>query len=48
MCVSPLCKQVTFVGELDSMDPPFEVLGPLVESCTQYYPERVNVEFVQV
>lgn len=40
--------QISFVDDLDSMNPSFDVIGPLVESCTTYYPERVNAEFVQV
>ncbi len=40
--------QVSFVDHLDMMNPSFEAMGPLVESCTEYYPERVNAEFVQV
>lgn len=40
--------QISFVDDLDSMNPSFDVIGPLVESCTAYYPERVNAEFVQV
>lgn len=40
--------QVTFVDDLDSMDPPFSVLGPLVSNNTDQYPEKVNAEFAQV
>ena len=40
--------QISFVDDLDSMNPSFDVIGPLVESCTACYPERVNAEFVQV
>eukprot|EP01032_Pedospumella_encystans_P023501 gene23501-26605_t len=39
---------ISFVDDLDSVNPSFDVIGPLVESCTACYPERVNAEFVQV
>lgn len=43
-----LTPQVVFVDSLDAMDSTFEVLGPLLESCTAAFPQRVNAEFVQV
>ena len=42
---NPHC--VIFVDSLDHMNPPFPVLGPLLESHPSF-PERVNVHFVKV
>ena len=38
---------VVFVPDLDHMQWPFEVIGPLVETHAAF-PERINVEFVQI
>lgn len=38
---------IIFVEDLDSMDPPFSVIGPLAEK-SPVFPEKVNTEFVQV
>ena len=38
---------IIFVDSFDKMDPPFSVVGPLVESH-EMFPEAVNAEFVEV
>ena len=39
--------KVIFVDDLTTMSPPFQVLGPSLESHLMF-PQRVNAEFVQV
>ena len=36
------------MDSLSDMDPPFEVVGPLLEAYTAAFPDRVNAEFVEV
>ena len=38
---------VIFIDDLDSMDPPFSSVGPVIENHPAF-PERVNAEFAQV
>lgn len=38
---------ITFVEDLDTMEPPFSTIGPLFEKHPMF-PEKVNAEFVQV
>eukprot|EP00607_Mallomonas_marina_P008492 CAMPEP_0182416626 /NCGR_PEP_ID=MMETSP1167-20130531/985_1 /TAXON_ID=2988 /ORGANISM="Mallomonas Sp, Strain CCMP3275" /LENGTH=337 /DNA_ID=CAMNT_0024589569 /DNA_START=30 /DNA_END=1043 /DNA_ORIENTATION=+ len=38
---------ITFVSDLDHMNPAFEVVGPVME-CHPVFPEKINAEFVQV
>ena len=40
-------KKVVFVDNLETLDPPFNVIGPLFESNAAF-PQRVNAEFVKV
>lgn len=38
---------VIFVEDFESINPPFSTVGPLIETSA-YFPEKTNVEFVQV
>ena len=42
-----LTRANVFVDSFDEMDPPFSIVGPLVESH-EMFPEAVNAEFVEV
>ena len=39
--------QITFVDDLDKMEPSFNIIGPLFEKDIAF-PQKVNAEFVQV
>jgi diaminopimelate epimerase len=38
---------IIYVNDLDTMDPPFSTIGPVLESH-ETFPEKCNIEFVQI